>query len=97
MSVYVREMARELGKRGVLVDIYTRVHDLRDNQIVELGENARLIHLKAGEDEDMHKLVVYSYLPDFSCNLENFRRNEGLRYDLIFSHYWLYNYQFKWI
>jgi len=89
MSVYIRELARELGKQGLLVDVYTRVHGPKDNQIVTLGQNARLIHLKAGEDEDMHKLAVYSYLPDFACNLENFRKHNYLRYDLVFSHYWL--------
>ncbi|MFC2002577.1 glycosyltransferase [Chloroflexota bacterium] len=89
MNVCVRELAREMGKRGLLVDVYTRVHDPRDNQIIELGQNARLIHLKAGEDEAIHKLAVYPYLPDFACNLENIRKSEGLRYDLVFSHYWL--------
>ena len=89
MSVYIRELARELGKQGLLVDVYTRVHDPKDNQIVTLGQNARLIHLRAGEDEDMHKLAVYCYLPDFACNLENFRKHNRLRYDLVFSHYWL--------
>jgi D-inositol-3-phosphate glycosyltransferase len=89
MSVYVREMARELGKQGHSVDIYTRVHDPADSQIVELGEQARLIHLPAGQAEPMHKLAVYCYLPEFACNLENFRKNNGLHYDIIFSHYWL--------
>lgn len=89
MSVYIRELAHELGEQGHSVDVYTRVHDLRDPQIISLGQNARLIHLEAGEIEDIHKLVVYSYLPDFACNLENFRKHNDLRYDLIFSHYWL--------
>ncbi len=89
MSVYIRELAGELGKQGHLVDIYTRVHDPKDHQIVELGQNARLIHLRAGEDDEMHKLVVYSYLPDFACNVENFRKHNDLQYDLVFSHYWL--------
>ena len=89
MSVYVRELARQLGKQGLLVDVYTRVHDLKDSQIVNLGQNARLIHLRAGEDETIHKLAVYSYLPDFACNLESFRRHNNLQYDLVFSHYWL--------
>jgi len=89
MSVYIRELAHELGKQGHLVDVYTRAHDPRDSQIYELGRNARLIHLEAGEVEDIQKLVVYSYLPDFACNLENFREHDGLQYDLIFSHYWL--------
>ncbi len=48
MNVYVRELAHQLGKQGHLVDVYTRVHDPNDPQIVEIGENARLIHLKAG-------------------------------------------------
>ncbi|MFC1977482.1 glycosyltransferase [Chloroflexota bacterium] len=89
MSVYIRELARELGKQGHLVDVYTRVHDPRDPQIVNLGQNARLIHLRAGEDEEIHKLAVYSHLPDFACNVENFRKRNGLQYDLVFSHYWL--------
>jgi len=89
MSVYIRELARELGKQGASVDVYTRIHDPKDNQVVELGQNARLIHLRAGEDERIHKLAVYSHLPDFACNLENFRKQNNLRYDLVFSHYWL--------
>jgi len=89
MSVYIRELAREIGKQGHLVDVYTRVHDPRDSQVIDLGQNARLIHLKAGEDEDIPKLAVYSYLPDFTCNLEDFRKHDGLQYDLVFSHYWL--------
>ena len=89
MSVYIRELARELGKQGHLVDVYTRVHDPKDPQIINLGQNARLIHLRAGEDEQIHKLAVYSYLPDFACNLEDFRQHNGLGYDLVFSHYWL--------
>jgi len=89
MSVYIRELARELGKQGHLVDVYTRAHDPKDRQTYELGQNARLIHLMAGEDEEISKLAVYSYLPEFTCNLENFRKHNDLQYDLIFSHYWL--------
>lgn len=89
MSVYIREIACELGKQGHLVDVYTRVHDPGDRQIYELNQNARLIHLRAGEDEEIHKLAVYSHLPDFVGNLENFRKQNDLQYDLIFSHYWL--------
>ena len=89
MSVYIRELAHELGKHGHLVDVYTRVHDPKDRQIYEFGQNARLIHLRAGEDEEIHKLAVHSNLPEFTCNLESFRKHCNLQYDLIFSHYWL--------
>jgi D-inositol-3-phosphate glycosyltransferase len=89
MSVYIRELARELGRRGHAVDIYTRAHDSSEPQIVALGENARVIHLQAGEVEPIDKLEVYSHLDDFACALEKFRTNHSLRYDLIHSHYWL--------
>jgi D-inositol-3-phosphate glycosyltransferase len=89
MSVYIRELARQLGEQGHSVDVYTRVHDPRDPQIVNLGQRTRLIHLRAGDIEEIHKLAVYFHLPDFTCNLENFRQNNGLEYDLVFSHYWL--------
>ena len=89
LSVYVLEVARELGKLGHLVDVYTRVHDPEDKQIYELGPNSRLIHLKAGEDDEISKLAVYPHLPDFACHLENFRKRNHLRYDLVYSHYWL--------
>lgn len=87
MSVYVREIARELGKQGILVDVYTRLHDPKDNQIVELGQGARLIHLRAGVDRDIPKLAVYPHLSDFAANLEDFRGRNHLHYDLVFSHY----------
>jgi D-inositol-3-phosphate glycosyltransferase len=89
MSIYIRELARELNKRGHVVDIYTRVHDPRDPMFVSLGENARVIHIKAGEEKAIPKMAVYSYLPQFACNLENFRKQNNLQYDLVFSHYWL--------
>jgi D-inositol-3-phosphate glycosyltransferase len=89
MSVYIRELAHELGKRGHTVDIYTRAHDPAEAQIVWLGDNARVIHLQVGEVEPIDKLEVYSHLEDFACSLEDFRASNGLRYDLIHSHYWL--------
>jgi len=89
MSVYIRELCRELGRRGHLVDVYTRSHGPVHDQIVELGKGARLIHLKAGQDEEIAKLAIYPHLAEFACEVEDFRRHNGLNYDLIHSHYWL--------
>jgi hypothetical protein len=50
MSVYVREVAKELGNRGHLVDIYTRLNGSGQKQIAQLYDNVRLIHLKAGDN-----------------------------------------------
>ncbi len=89
MSVYVRELARSLGKLGHSVDVFTRLHDPNDSQVVALGENARLIHIKAGHKRNMHKLAIYPHLTNFICELERFRNSENREYDLVHSHYWL--------
>jgi hypothetical protein len=54
MNVYIRELAGQLGDRGHCVDIYTRVHDPEDSQVIHLNDNARVIHLKAGNNGHMH-------------------------------------------
>ncbi len=97
MNVYIRELARELGRRGHLVDVYTRAHESVHNQIVEFGRNARIIHLKAGEDEQIHKLAIYPHLADFASDLEHFRKQNRIHYDVIHSHYWLSGWAGKWI
>ncbi len=89
MSVYVREAAQELGSRGHLVDIYTRLNGSGQEQITHLYDNVRLIHLKAGDNGNMHKLALYGHLDVFYKELEKFRDRESVDYDLIHSHYWL--------
>lgn len=89
MSVYIRELARELGKLGHNVDVYTRIHDPADSLIEHIGPNSHLIHLKAGEKATIRKIDVYHSLPEFIRNLEKFWRDNGLMYDIVFSHYWI--------
>ncbi len=88
MNVLLRETARELGRLGIGVDIYTRTHDPRDHKIIPIGERARVIHLNAG-DLDAPKRGLINHLPDFTRELFAFAQSENLRYDLIHAHYWL--------
>ncbi len=89
MSVYIRELARELGKRGHWIDIYTRLHNGRSRPIIYLFEKVRLIHLSIPNNGTLSRLALYPYLADFFQSLEGFRSQEGIEYDLIHSHYWL--------
>ena len=70
MSVYIRELARHIGIFGHGVDIYTRLNGSKHNQIIELYDNVRLIHLSAGGNGYVHKLALYYYLSDFLRALE---------------------------
>jgi D-inositol-3-phosphate glycosyltransferase len=89
MSVYIREIARELGKMGHTVDVFTRIHDPADPIIESMGDNTRLIHLKAGKKAAINKIDVYHSLPEFISNLEKFWQDNSLSYDVTFSHYWI--------
>ena len=88
MNVYLLQVARELGRRGHRADVYTRVHDPNDPEIVELGENARVIHIQAGPHGET-KQGLHRHIPEFVHGLEEFCERDGIEYDLVHSHYWL--------
>jgi len=89
MNVYVRETARELGRMGVVVDVYTRSQDPAIRRVVPLGAGARVIHLPAGPEAPMARETVHQHLPEFVERVEAQRRADGIDYDLIHAHYWL--------
>ena len=89
MSVYIREIARQLGLKGHHVDIFTRCHGPGHARVVSLAENVRLIHLKAGSNGMPSKLALYAHLAQFTAEIDEFGRREQMEYDLIHSHYWL--------
>ena len=53
MNVYVRELSRQLGRRGYLVDNYTRSEspDVPHILDTDLGPNVRVIHVVAGPEQ----------------------------------------------
>jgi len=89
MNVYVRELARELGRRGHEVDVFTRWREKDDPRIQSLGPNARVVHIESGPMGYWPKMDVYEHLDEFTRALEAQVAAEGRRYDLIHSHYWL--------
>jgi D-inositol-3-phosphate glycosyltransferase len=89
MSVYICELARELGRRGLQIDIFTHQPAPDAKPVIDLYENVRIIHLRIGQDGPLPKLALYPILADFFKALEAYRTSQGLHYDLIHSHYWL--------
>jgi len=89
MNVYVRELSRELGRRGIEVDVFTRAQNPISPFTHTLSENARIIHLPAGPLKPYNKNEVFNHLPEFVRNVAQFQRCEQKPYDLIHAHYWL--------
>jgi len=88
MNVYVRQLASALGELGMKIDIFTREHSDVTNRVETIGSNVRVIHINVGEP-DAHLDELYDLLPDFLEQLNKFREEEGLEYDVVHSHYWL--------
>lgn len=88
MSVYIRELSRELGRAGHSVDIYTCAEGGRDERLF-LSENVRLKHLGIGKNGPVTKGMLYGHLPEVFQSLEAHITGGDICYDLIHSHYWL--------
>ncbi len=88
MNVHVRQLARALGKMGILVDIFTRSHGDEPEIIEYISDCVRVVHLPAGEAE-VPLEELYGCLPQFLEGVEEFQRENGLIYQAVHSHYWL--------
>lgn len=89
MNVYVRELARELGRMGADVDVFTRSQNPAIPRVVALGERARVVHLPAGPEAPMAREAIHAHLDEFVEGVEAWRIARGADYDLIHAHYWL--------
>lgn len=89
MNVYIQQLARELGQSRINVDIFTRRTNESTPQIIQLSPYVRVIHITAGPARFIPKDELYPYLPAFAQRIDDFRLGEGIRYDVLHSHYWL--------
>ncbi len=90
MNVYVRDLTRELGRRGIHVDVFTRSQDEHQPHVKEdLGYGNRVVHIPAGPEVPLPKDVLYQHVPEFVGGVREFARASGATYDLVHAHYWL--------
>ena len=90
MNVYIRELSRELGRQGLRVDIFTRRSSPMEAAVdASIGENIRLITLDAGPPQPLSPDEQYDHLSEFTANLMAYATLRNLRYDMVYSHYWL--------
>ncbi len=90
MNVYVRDLTRELGRRDIHVDVFTRSQDEHVPHILhDLGYGNRVVHVPAGAERPLPKSELPRHLPQFVEGIQRFATEKGIRYDVIHSHYWL--------
>ncbi|RIK45281.1 MAG: glycosyltransferase family 1 protein [Chloroflexi bacterium] len=89
LNVHVRELARQFDAIGVDVDIFTRRSDPVTPEIQHISPRARVVTIDAGPPAEVFKDDIFCYLPEFSSEVALFSLRDGVRYDIIHSHYWL--------
>ncbi|MFT4163873.1 MAG: D-inositol-3-phosphate glycosyltransferase [Microlunatus sp.] len=85
LNVYVAELAKRLGERGLGVDVFTRRTDHDTPEIVDINEHARVIQLTAGPVAEVAKEELPGYLDEFVAAMEPHVPD----HQVLHSHYWL--------
>src|SRR5919204_2815157 len=89
MNVYVREVAERLGSRGVPVDVFTRCTGRGGPAVTRGADGSRIIQVHAGPCAPVPKQDLPALLPAFLSGMLDRQREDGMRYDVVHSHYWL--------
>ena len=84
LNVYVAEVARRLGERGIKVDVFTRAEG-RGPDVVEVNEHTRVVQVEAGPREVVAKEDLPALVPAFT-EAVSARLTD---HHLVHSHYWL--------
>ncbi len=89
MNVYVRELATEMQRRGVAVDVFTRRSDLDVADVVETDAGYRVVHIDVGPAELLPVARLVDVVGEFAEGVVATQARSGVKYDLVHSHYWL--------
>lgn len=87
MSIYVRELARWLGRAGHRVDIFTSAGEGPEQ--TTLYPNVRLMTVGQGRFAHIAKEQLPNHLPQLYHSVEQYRQKLEVTYDIIHSHYWI--------
>ena len=91
MNVYIRELSFALSNfPNVRIDIFTRIQHKDLKGIKNISNKIRVIHLKGGPECFIDKRDLYYYIEEFGENLINFILTNRLKYEIIYTHYWLF-------
>jgi D-inositol-3-phosphate glycosyltransferase len=89
MNVYIRSVAERLAGQGVAVDLFTRCRGGATHDVREIAPGIRVVSVKGGPCHPVPKSAVPRFLPEFLGGVLRIAREDGNRYDVVHSHYWL--------
>ncbi len=88
-NVYVGELARQLGRKGYLVDIFTRRENTLLPECITWANNIRIIHITAGPPSVIEKEKLLPYMTAFRDQMLAFMEKEKVRYHLVHANFFM--------
>lgn len=91
LNVYVRELSREMAKRGHRMDIFTRRTDASTPEVTRIDESTRVVQVEAGPldaDKQAQRRHLETFRRAVMAWQEGHADGNG-PYDLVHSHYWM--------
>lgn len=90
MNVYVLALSRQLARRGIEVDLFTRATSSALPPVVDVHDGIRVHHVAAGPFEGLTKHELPAQLCVFAREVLRAEAHHAAdHYDLVHSHYWL--------
>nr|WP_051706753.1 D-inositol-3-phosphate glycosyltransferase [Nocardioides aequoreus] len=90
MNVYVLALSRQLARRGIEVDLFTRATSSSLAPVVDVEDGIRVHHVAAGPFEGLTKHELPAQLCVFAREvLRTEAHHAPGHYELVHSHYWL--------
>src|ERR1700748_1200300 len=90
LNVYVVEAARQLARRGIEVEIFTRAVCRDTPPVVELAPGVLVRNMVAGPFEELDKNSLPGQMCPFTFGVLRTEADFAPgRYDLVHAHYWL--------
>ena len=90
MNVYIAETSREMARRGIEVEVFTRATSSDQPPIAELAPGVLVRHVPAGPFEPLGRAELPAQMCAFTAGV---LRAEAFHppgyYDLVHSHYWV--------
>lgn len=88
-NVYVANVARQLGRSGHRVDVFTRSDSRRLPRICSMDANVRVIHIPAGPLAPLPKEHLLPHMYEFSHRLLDYCGAPWRRYDVVHANFFM--------
>ncbi len=89
MNVYLDRLARTMAARNVHVTVFTRRVDPEAPTVAEVVPGYDVVQIEAGPPSPLSRTEEVAFVPEFGSGVLAWTEQNGLRFDLVHSHYWL--------